>query len=181
MKPKISLKKINNDHLNSLKEKYFIRELYLIDKDSMILIMKFNEINKLMENHAKLFDNLTSSISMYMENYLEDDFKRWNVYILYIFEVSIEKEIKYKIENDTFFARKIVEDEYSSQLTDKNIEELISKHIDFDHFTLNMHKPKNEAYQSNSEIYLKLKNINTISESQIDEILKLLEGTKDEI
>lgn len=181
MKQKQSLKKINNNSVNLLKEQYFISELHLIEKDSIILIMKLNEIDKLMENNAKLFDNLTSSLSMLLEEYLQDDFKRWNVYFIYITAEPVTKEIKYKIENDTFFARKIVEDNYLFQLSDEKIKDLVSEHIDFTDLKINVTQPIEKKYKSNSEIYLKLKNRDSLNETQIDEILKSLEGTTDEI
>lgn len=181
MKQKQSLKKINNLKLNSLKEQYCITELYLIEKDFIILIMKLNEIDKLIENNAKSFDHLTSSLSMFLEEYLRDDFKRWNVYFIYLTEEPVTKELKYKIENDTFFARKIVEDSYTSELTDENIEKLIVEHIDFTNLAIDSVQATNEPYKSTSEIYLKLKEMNTINETQIDEILKSLEGATDEI
>ncbi|MCG3692499.1 ABC-three component system middle component 1 [Aliarcobacter butzleri] len=181
MKQKQSLKKINNNSVNLLKEQYFISELHLIEKDSIILIMKLNEIDKLMENNGKLFDNLTSTLSMLLEEYLQDDFKRWNVYFIYITAEPVTKEIKYKVENDTFFARKIVEDNYLFQLSDENIKNIISEHIDFTDLKINVTQPIQEIYESNSEVYLKLKDKDSINEKQIDEILKSLEGISHEI
>ncbi len=181
MKQKRLLDKISNKNLDTLKEKYVLDELFLRKNDYLLLIIKLTNIDKLMDNNGKLFDNLTSSLSMYLEEYLDDDFTRWNVYIIYVSEKYITREIKYKIENDTFFARKIVEDEYKSQLTDENITKLISKHIDFTDLTLNSILPKKEPYISTSEIYLKLKVADTISEIQIKEMLTSLERSTNEV
>lgn len=178
MKQKKHLNKIDNKNLDSLKEKYFLDELFLRKKDYLLLIIKLSNIDKLMDNHGKLFDNLTSSLSIYLEKYLEDDFTRWNVYIIYVTEKDTTKEIKYKIENDTFFARKILEDKYKSQLTDENIAKLISKHIDFTDLKINTTQPTQVIYKSSSEVYLKLKDVDTFSDMQIVEMLKSLEKDK---
>ena len=63
----------------------------------------------------------------------------------------------------------------------ENIEKLIVEHIDFTNLAIDSVQATNEPYKSTSEIYLKLKEMNTINETQIDEILKSLEGATDEI
>lgn len=172
---------IINEKLNSLKEKYSIKELFLVKNDFIVLIMKFKKLDQFIENNAKLFDSLTSSLSMYLEIYLNDDFKRWNVYVIYLAEELVSREIKYKIENDPFFARKIVEDNYSLELTDESIEKLISEHVMLNDLQINSAQPAQEEYYSVSEIYQKLKDVDTMNQTQIDEMLKSLEGVESEI
>ncbi|MFV8339618.1 ABC-three component system middle component 1 [Flavobacterium sp. LB3P21] len=59
----------------------------------------------------------------------ENEFEKWNIYILYICKNDVEKGLKNKIENDKFSSRKIVEDNLKEILTDEVVEKLIVKHI----------------------------------------------------
>lgn len=59
----------------------------------------------------------------------ENEFEKWNIYILYICKNDVEKGLKNRIENDKFSSRKIVEDNLKVTLTDDVIEKLIIKHI----------------------------------------------------
>ena len=59
----------------------------------------------------------------------ENEFEKWNIYILYICKNDVEKGLKNRIENDKFSSRKIVEDDLKQQLTDEIVEKLIVKHI----------------------------------------------------
>lgn len=181
MQQKTSLNKISNNGLQGLKERFSLMDLHLVENNYMVLLVKSNELNKLLENHAKAFDSLTSSVAMSMEEYLQDDFKRWNVYIMYLTNVNIEKNVKYKIENDTFFARKIVVDDYHKQLTDENIEKLILKYITINDLNIENEQSIAEEYESTSEVFLQLRDKETINSAQIDEILKLLENEENEI
>lgn len=54
---------------------------------------------------------------------------KWNIYIIYLCQDSATKELKNKIENNRFSNRKIVEDNFQTELTDEKANELIIKHI----------------------------------------------------
>lgn len=144
----------------------------------IVSFLLFDSLQKLENN----WQRLSGFFSEYLEEYFIDDFSRWNFYIIYLCKESVTKELQYKIENNPFFARKIVEDNYSFQLSDENIKNLISEHIDFTDLKINVTQSiQKKVYESNSEIYLKLKDKDSINETQIDEILKSLEGTTNEI
>ena len=64
---------------------------------------------------------------------------------------------------------------------DLNIEKLISEHIMFNDLKINSTQPQQQTYSSVSEIYQKLKDIDTMTQTQIDEMLKSLEGAESEI
>jgi hypothetical protein len=169
--------KIENSSVEKLKTTYKLDDLQIIDVNNIIsVLVKTNSIN--LQDNWKKINNVFSEL---LDEHLDSSFKKWNVYILYLIIDKVSKELKYKIENNTFFARKVVEDSYMFELSDENIKNLISEHIDFADLKINMIQPTQSAYESSSEIYFKLKNIDIISETQIDEMLKLLEGTKDEI
>lgn len=143
----------------------------------IVSFLLFDTLSKLENNWQKLSSFLSESL----EEYFIDDFSRWNFYIIYLCKEPVRKELQYKIENNPFFARKIVEGAYSEELIDEDIKKLISDHINFIDLKIYATQPVLKAYESSSEIYLKLKNKSSISESQIDELLKSLEGIINEI
>lgn len=173
----MSVTKIEDEKIKELKTTYELDDLQIIDLNNIISVLVKTNSNILHNNWTKL----NSMLSELLDEYLDSSFKKWNVYILYITIDKVSKELKYKIENNTFFARKIVEDSYTFELADENIEKLIAEHIDFTGLAINLVQPKNEPYESTSEIYMKLKEIDIINEAQIDEILKSLEWTSNEI
>jgi len=63
--------------------------------------------NKLVESWKKL----RNDIALYFQSNLEKEIELWNIYIVFFIEDKIEQiELKYKIENDHYCARKIVLD-----------------------------------------------------------------------
>jgi len=52
-----------------------------------------------------------------------NEYQVWNIYLFYVINNPIAKELKYKIENDTFSSRKIVVEKT------KDIDSMISEHI----------------------------------------------------
>lgn len=173
----MSVNKIENNSIEELKTTYGLVDLQIINGNHIISVLVKTNSNNLQNNWKKI----NSVFSELLDEYLDESFKKWNVYILYLSTDKVSKELKYKIENNTFFARKIVEDTYTAQLKDEDIEELISKHIDFHDLKITSIRPVQKAYESNSEIYSKLKGVDTASEKQISELLKSLEGTTYEI
>lgn len=173
----MSVNKIKNENIEELKTTYELDDIQAIDIKSIICVLVKTNNSILQDNWKKL----NSVFSELLDEYLDSSFKKWNVYILYLTTDEATKELKYKIENNTFFARKIVEDNYTLQLSNENIEKLISEHISFTDLQILATQPTQEKYKSTSEIYLNLKDVDTASEEQISEPLKSLEGTTHEI
>ena len=88
MKQSQLLKKIDNKNFTSMKKKYNFIELLLYEigekKKYLVIFIKLNNQDILMNDNSKEFDKLISSISMYSEQYLKSEFLRWNVYIFYL-------------------------------------------------------------------------------------------------
>lgn len=82
--------------------------------------------NEQLDEH---WDKISGSIASYYQSYLDDDYEKWNIYILYIAAFEVEQSIKYKIENDRFSCRKIVIDKYDQEVNDINVETLIIQNI----------------------------------------------------
>lgn len=177
----MKLTKYSINEFEQVASEYNIAE-YRVEKvtlggDFFITFLLFNSTDELKSNWQKL----SSVLSEYLEECMVDDFSRWNFYIIYACKETVTKELQYKIENNAFFARKIVEKMYSFQLTDKNVRDLIIKHVNFNNLKINANKPSQNNYVSSSLVYEKLKETNISSEEQVDEILRSLEEKIDEI
>lgn len=104
---------------------------YIIEKDKWKISVFLSEFEDEEALNISWMD-ISSTISSAFQGSLtgkENEFEKWNIYILYICKNDVEKGLKNKIENDKFSSRKIVEDNMKQILTDEVIEELIIKHI----------------------------------------------------
>ena len=107
------------------------------------------------------WESITSSIAVNYQSEFEDEgqeFERWNIYIFFVVRGNVDSQLKYKIENDKFSSRKIIQDNVDEVLNADSISELIQKHIT--HSDLNKsvidEGDKSDAipsYSSNSAIY----------------------------
>lgn len=77
------------------------------------------EEDVLAQNWAKI----TDFIAVHFQTTLNEEFAVWNIYLFFITKKLISKELRFKIENDTFSSRKIVIEEDISNT------EIINEHI----------------------------------------------------
>jgi len=176
------IKKKNNLSINELKQEYNLIDIHVydvvFDMNLLICFVQIKNIQSLDESWREI----NIELSEYLEEYIKNNLTRWNIYIIYLVDDKVSKELQYKIENDTFFSRKIVEDNYTLDLSDENIKKLIEKHITFNDIELISTSQTSEHYFSKSKVYLKLKDLDSIDSAKIDEILNSLEeGIKNEI
>ena len=59
---------------------------------------------------SKNWQQIANFIAVQFQNKLEDEFQRWNIYLFFRVIDATGKELKYKIENDTFSSRKVIID-----------------------------------------------------------------------
>lgn len=168
----MSVNVILDKRIEELKTTYSLDSIQFVEMNKIVSV--FIKINGAILD--SIWKRINSVLSEYLAEYLDSSFKKWNVYILFIVIDTVSKELKYEIENNKFFARKIVEDSYHGQLTDENIEKLISKYITINDLSIGKEELIAEEYSSISEIFLQLKNKDAVNNIQIDEILKLLEN-----
>ncbi|MFM2580652.1 ABC-three component system middle component 1 [Vibrio fortis] len=126
-----------------------------------------------------LWDKLNSVISAELSCDFKNDFERWNLYFFYLCERKVKDSIKYQIENDKYFSRKILIDDSKLKLTSESIEHLISKNIINDDLILSdSKKDDNISYTSSSIVYnlIDLEKINDKKDSEklFDEVSELL-------
>jgi hypothetical protein len=75
------------------------------------------------------WEKISEEVALKYQSKLSDITDKWNIYIIYVCKDIAKKELKNKIENNRFSNRKIVEDNFQSELNDENVKELIIKHI----------------------------------------------------
>ncbi|MEZ7506059.1 ABC-three component system middle component 1 [Flavobacterium sp. Arc2] len=75
------------------------------------------------------WEKISEEIALKYQSKISDVIDKWNIYIIYVCQDKTTKELKNKIENNRFSNRKIVEDDFQTELTDEKANELIIKHI----------------------------------------------------
>jgi hypothetical protein len=80
---------------------------------------------------SEIWENLIAKIAFHYQSNLEKEIELWNIYVIFFIENQIEqKELKYKIENDHYCARKIVIDNIGNIKKDEErIKSEISKKL----------------------------------------------------
>lgn len=56
------------------------------------------------------WEDITENIAINFQIDIEKEIERWNIYLVFLLENEVPKEIKYKIEQDKYCCRKLVED-----------------------------------------------------------------------
>ncbi|PQJ89362.1 ABC-three component system middle component 1 [Aliivibrio sifiae] len=79
----------------------------------------------LSEKWKEISDNLNYE---YFSKYVPSDFERWNNYLVFVCLDSLPEELKYEIENDKFYMRKIVLD--LSQVEKPNMQQAVREILD---------------------------------------------------
>lgn len=108
------------------------------------------------ENEKKLeekWDEIADFIAVDFQSRQTDEFQVWNIYVFYITESPIKKELKYKIENDTFSSRKIIIDDT------KDIDLIIRENI-INSLSIGSSKKENSnnKFEPNEKLEILLKN-----------------------
>ncbi len=168
--------------IKDLIEKYEGELCHYSNKDDWkinVFIYKSNS-----ENIEKNWRKIASSISVLYQSELtklEDEFEKWNFYIFFISTDKITKELKNLIETNRFSSRKVVEDNYTGNLSDTTANQLITKHIINDDLisflNIKKNKTENEYTPVNKSLWDKipLENIkrDTTKQSSIINDIKL--------
>ncbi len=106
---------------------YFFLEFVEIINSISVFIIKVNTSETEFENKWK---SITKEIAFGYQTKIETEFLKWNMYIIFVCEENISKDLKYKIENNKFSCRKILEDNFSGNLNSEDVRKaLIEKHI----------------------------------------------------
>lgn len=82
---------------------------------------------------------------------VKDDYSKWNFYVFYLSNETVEKQLKYEIENNKFSSRKIVIQKVNS-ITEKEINLLISEHITNDNIQIGVEKKQSIKFKKNTSL-----------------------------
>lgn len=91
--------------------------------------LKFPNEDKLDKDWRKI----SNAIAVYFQSKQADEFGKWNTYIFYLFDRPVKKDLKYRIENDTFSSRKILIEREMSYA------DIITEHIVNDNLKTSKH------------------------------------------
>jgi len=108
---------------------------------------------------------------------VKDDYSKWNFYIFYLSKATVEKQLKYEIENNKFSSRKIVIENVNS-VTEKEINLFISEHITNDNIQIGVENKQSLKFKKNtslSKILDKL-NLNKKSDDDLQDALDSIEN-----
>lgn len=119
---------------------------------------------------SEYWEDLTENIAINFQINLEKEIDRWNIYLIFLLENEVPKEIKYKVEQDKYCCRKLVEDSLkTTEFNDAFIERLIHDKI-FSVRHINTGSVANSASADES--------VESIIKSTDDKILPALAGFK---
>ena len=126
------------------------------------------------DNLNEIWESLTAKIAFHFQSNIELEIELWNIYIIFFLENKIiQKDIKYKIENDQYCARKIILDDIGDI---KDNEDKIKHEISKKLFNLEI-----PLFTNPSSIEELEKSINEFDPrlSKLDLINKLIQEYKD--
>ncbi|BES62690.1 ABC-three component system middle component 1 [Dysgonomonas capnocytophagoides] len=190
---KASLEIRNIDFLENLFSK-FKPQLSNIEFIGTVSVFSF-----FFESEKELDDNwevITSSIAAYYQSEFDDDtmeFERWNIYILFLVKKNVSNQLKYKIENDKFSSRKIIQDNISDSINIDSISQLIQGHIINNDLDISepidiIEQSIGSTYSNNSKIYKLVENSNlkisgrSIDKEELDSLYQqIIKEINDEI
>ena len=75
------------------------------------------------------WEKIRNMIGVYFQSSLDSEFEIWNIYLLFIIPVNVDRDLKHKIEHDIMSSRKIVVDNHE-KINDVDFKKfLFSEHI----------------------------------------------------
>jgi hypothetical protein len=109
---------------NEIKTRCFQAEIPSSQEDKVtVFCCEFNDIDSMTDN----WEMLNSVIAVDYQSNLKSEFSRWNIYLLLWCDVPVTKTVKYKIENDRAFLRKIVFDNKKAPRTKESLAKFLDK------------------------------------------------------
>ncbi|MCT4646353.1 MAG: hypothetical protein N4A74_15300 [Carboxylicivirga sp.] len=155
-----------------------VSEVKLVGKLAVITAL-FKTEKSLEEDWA----HLSSSVCSHYQMKLDDDFAKWNTYLIYACNENVEKGLKYRIENNKFSNRKIVVNNSTKNLDDEWVDKIISEKILLDKLEINSDAEirDNASLSLNPNISKILQSVESNDEVSVEEILfKIETQLKDE-
>ena len=118
----------NNEIPQELKADYNGKLNLWKNSESGFNIYIFSIIFKNNQEILDTWNNISKDIALHFQSNLKiklSNIERWNIYIFYLIEGIVEKQLIYTIENDKFSARKIVIDNLKKKTNIYDIRDII--------------------------------------------------------
>lgn len=129
MKQKISFNYISPEYSLEVQEIYTLQDFKIVRlKDFGGIFVCFCSFSTTKEIE-ELWKKINGILASYLTKYFETDFQKWNVYFFLATRKKTSASLQYKIENDTFFCRKIVIQTNYLDFDNESIINLINNHI----------------------------------------------------
>lgn len=143
-----------------------------------IIFIQFRDLNDL----EKYWKEFNSFITAEYLTKLKNDFSKWNSYVFYLTESTVEKPLKYEIENNKFSTRKIVVESVNHAVDANIIKKVFSEHIINDNIEFNIEIQNIESFSKNEIIDKALKSTFfnksiSVKEENLLKVLNHLEKT----
>lgn len=143
-----------------------------------VLLSDNNELNE-------CWEELTNSIAVHFQSLLEKDIEIWNIYVLFLVKEVVDKELKYKIEQDKYSSRKIVYDDFNiikNESLDLQIKSIIDNKL-FGFQLYELKKDRNDSLtvisveemvkQNDSKLYQIVKYVNKNSNVKPEKLFNI--------
>ena len=76
-----------------------------------------------------IWESIANEIAAYFQSDFKNEYETWNLYVVFLSDFEISRDLKYKIENDKYSSRKIVIDDISPPIDEGKIVDKILKRI----------------------------------------------------
>lgn len=169
----ISFKKQHEDISIEISSSYEIDcDIYEISfpKPIYCATLKFSDVEKLERQWMGVNKALSISISEKFAN----DFQKWNFYIIYFCDFEIKKELKYKVENDKSYSRKITIN--NSHIKGRSVCDIFEEEVIFTDIGLKIEtiKKSQELKQSYSSDIISLIPTDSIKNEELKELYQAI-------
>lgn len=155
--------KISEEIRASFELNYFAIGTIHFGGNVIVCLVKFKDDTGL-KNQWKEFNSYLTA--KYIPT-VKDEYSKWNFYIFYFSNNSVDKQLKYEIENNKFSSRKIII-ENSNTITDAEIENVISEHITNDNIQINVDSTYTLKFKKNAPLAKIVDKINLKGKNDAD-------------
>lgn len=129
---------------------------------------------------AQYWDQIASVIASLYQAKLDNELAIWNIYLVFLLDVKVNKSLRYQIENDKFSMRKIIIDDYQwpfeneAKLVERLNNEILGHDIEFKQTNIKVDDSKTDVQLQIEMLgYIPLGNKDGDAESRLNHIKKL--------
>lgn len=128
----------------------------------------------LVKNSVDLLNSweaLTNDIAIHFQSELTKNIERWNIYVVFLINELVSKELKYHIEQDKFSSRKIIFD--NLDLTPNNSKDLnIVSLLDYKLFGFQLSQLKKVENSHKQSIVINIEDMIKNSDTRLYQVIK---------